>query len=124
MIKTKFNYCGTRYVNCFPQKNTLKIIWNREIPDNEINKCLYHIKSLIDAMHVQTLMIDSSRIQKSALSLDWKIIESSWQSFYNNGGKKIIVVNKHREPNNIETEYINIIIKNGIPIELEYREIG
>jgi hypothetical protein len=54
--------------------------------------------------------------------LDWRIIESSWKEFYNNGGEKIIVFNKTKQPECIKKEYIENMDKYGIPLKLEFRE--
>ncbi len=122
MKKHKIKYPISHDIISHPESRTLKIIWKENIPANEVENCIDHTKSVIKAFPTRTLLIDSSKLKETALFLDWKIIESSWKDFYNNGGRKIIIINKYRQSYNIEQEYTRIIKKYGIPLKLEFKE--
>ena len=121
MYNHQFNFCQSEYINCTTSDKSLEVHWHKSIPDNKIEQCIEKVGSLIKIIPVQYLFIDGSELESYEFGLNWKIIEHSWKAFYENGGKKIIVLNKTIPPGYILKEYKDAMKEYGIPLELEFR---
>ncbi len=121
MVKDNIDFCPLEYFSCFTDNKSLKVSWQGNISDKDIGVCIGWIGSMVKTLSVKTLLIDSSNLKGSDFGLNWKIIENSWQSFCENGGKKIVVINTLRMPKYMEEEYTSAIKDYGIPIELEFK---
>lgn len=122
MHNHKFNYYQTEYIDCNKRNKSLEVHWHKSIPDNKINQCISNVKSLLEILPVKILLLDSTNLLSYDLALNWKIIESSWKVFYDNGGEKIVILNKKGLSSSLVDEYKCVIKKYGIPIELEFKE--
>ena len=92
-----------------------------ELTDDDISNYLQLVHDMVELMPVKTLLINDNKI-KDPLSLYWKIIESSWESFCRQGGKRIVVIHQSNLPNYVQKTYTNAIEKYGIPIKLEFKK--
>jgi len=100
---------------------TLEVYFTDEIRDDDIENCLGSVKAAVKLIPTKTILINDNNVKNNPLSLDWKIIEASWESFCANGGKKIVVYHQKDLPIYMQLTYINAIEKYGIPIDLEFR---
>jgi hypothetical protein len=124
MFRDDNNSCPLEYISCHTDSKSLRVSWRDHVPEKAINPCIELITALVKALSVQNLVINGSCLKDPDSGLNWKIIESCWLAFCENGGKKIVVINKSRPPHYLEEEYTNAIKEYGIPIELEFRGEG
>ena len=100
---------------------TMELNFTGEMADVDISKCLKSVQAIVNGLPIKTFVINDDKVKRNPLALDWKIIERSWESFCQNGGKKIVVVHQTRLPVYVQWTYTNAIEKYGIPIELEFK---
>jgi hypothetical protein len=116
-----FNYCQSEYIDCNKGDKSLEVHWHRNIPDDKIDQCVSNIRSMLKILPAKILVIDGSDLINYDLELNWKIIESSWKIFHDNGGEKIVILNNMKLPGYLIEEYRHSIKEYGIPIELEFK---
>jgi hypothetical protein len=124
MVKTDIHACPLEYISWDTDRdnNSLQVSWHDQIPDRDIGTCIELIHSLLKAVSVQKLLLNGSKMKDSCSWLNWRVIEHCWQTFCENGGEKIVMINDSRSDKRLEEEYINIIKEYEIPINLEFSE--
>lgn len=100
---------------------TMELYFSKDVSDEDIENCLGSVQAAVKLVPIKTFLINDHKIKKNPLSLDWKIIEASWESFCGNGGKKIVVIHQTNLPDYMKKAYTEAIEKYGIPIELEFK---
>lgn len=122
MNNIQLDYCPSNYIYCHKSGKSLEVHWQKNIPGNKIDQCLNIVRSLVNITPAKNLLIDGLELKSSDFGLNWKIIESTWKTFYENGGEKIVVLNKKKLPKYIHEEYTAAIKYYGIPLKIEFLE--
>ena len=99
---------------------SMELYFSKDVSDEDIENCLESVQAAVKLVPTKTFLINDDKIKKDPLSLDWKIIEASWESFCGNGGKKIVVIHQTNLPVYMQKIYKEAIEKYGIPIELAF----
>jgi hypothetical protein len=120
MNNIQLDYYPSKYIYCHKSDKSLEVHWLKEIPGNKVDQCLDIVRSLVNITPAKNLLIDGLELKSSDFGLNWKIIENIWKSFYENGGKKIIVLNKRKLPQYVQDEYMAAIKYYDIPLKIEF----
>lgn len=121
MEKIEFDYRPSKYIYCHKGDQSLEVHWLEEIPEKDLDQCLSIVSSFLNVAPARNLVIDGIELKDSEFSLNWKIIEHTWKSFYENGGKKIVIQNKKKLPRYIREEYEAAIKDYGIPLKIDFK---
>jgi len=101
-------------------EQAMELYFSDQLEDHDISNYLNLVHDMVELMPVKTLLINDEKIEKDPLSLDWKIIEASWESFCKKGGQKVVVIHKSNVPSYTKEMYTNALKEYGIPIKLEF----
>jgi hypothetical protein len=122
MDKIQLDYCPSKYMYCHKSNKSLEVHWQRDVPGREVDHCLDIIRSLVNITPAKDLLIDGLEMKSSDFGLNWRIIERTWKTFYENGGERIVIMNKKKLPQYVHDEYAAAIKKYDIPLKIEFFE--
>jgi hypothetical protein len=111
----------TWHTNFDAVNQSMELYFTDELADEDISNYLQFVHDLLSFMPVKTLIINDNKIKKDPLSLDWKIIESSWESLCKKGSEKIVIIHQTNLPVYVQKTYTNAIENYGLPIKLEFK---
>jgi len=122
MKNIHLDYRPSKYIYCHKGDQSLEVHWKKEIPEEKVDQCLNIVESLVSITPAKNLIIDSIELEDSDFGLNWKIIEHTWKSFFENGGEKIIILNKSDFPISFQKEYKAVLKEYGIPLKIDFRK--
>ena len=117
------NFNPSEFIYYTSNETALEVHWKRNIPGNRIDQCISLIKSLVNISSAKELLIDGLNLESSDFSLNWKIIENTWKTFLENGGKKVRVLTGKKTPKYLLKEYLHSIKEYGIPLDIKFERI-
>lgn len=101
-------------------EQSMELYFTDQLADQDISNYLHLVHDMVEFMPVKTLLINDHKIKKDPLSLDWKIIEASWESLCKKGGKRVVVIHQSTIPSYTKEIYTDALKNYGIPIDLEF----
>lgn len=122
MKNIHLDYRPSKYIYCHKGDQSLEVHWKKVIPEDKVDQCLNIVESLVNITPAKNLLIDGIELEDSDFGLNWKIIEHTWKSFYENGGEKIIILNRNDFPKYIQEEYKAVLKQYGIPLKIDFRK--
>lgn len=123
MKASQQNFNPAEFIYYNTNETALEVHWKRNVPDNKVEQCINLVKSLVSISPAKELLIDGLKLKSTDFGLNWKIIENTWKSFLENGGKKVRVLTGKKTPKYLLKEYLHWVKEYGIPLDIRFERV-